>query len=163
MARFLFPVLLSLAALGCDGSHDCTLVGCTSGLALRVDSPVSEADLGDALVELCVNARCSEASLSKPSEGAQGYGSLQDSEGKRVADVFVMTRDGNLPWLDVVPWLHASEVADGDVYRLTVTSADGKQLMQLEHTIQHYEANQPNGPDCGPVCKSAVADLRKLK
>jgi hypothetical protein len=48
----------------------------------------------------------------------------------------------------------AADLKDGDVYTVTIKTGAGRKLIDMRQTAT-YEVTQPNGPECGPVCRQA--------
>ena len=49
----------------------------------------------------------------------------------------------------------ADELKDGDRYSFKLTRSDTGEALVEANTTVNYETVQPNGPECGPVCKVA--------
>jgi hypothetical protein len=168
MMRATLALVLSLGLHGCHERKAtpppreeiaCSAMGCPSGLMLDLDSPLSEEELLGATLRYCRGDYCEAATFKKPASGALQGMSLRTPAGKPGATVRVRSRAEGKPWLSF-GHLRAGGLNAGDRYHVTLTDANGKVQIELDHTVSAYEPVYVNGPKCGVTCNQAVLDLR---
>jgi hypothetical protein len=161
--RRLLALVVALAA-GCGGAgsggqvRTCTQIGCVSAFIVQASAiPLDLAGIQASTLKVCRNGACLESSLASwdgrlpfiyrdPTQQAQLQVKVYDEPaGARFEITYAPGVDGALP--------------DGDVYDVTLTAADGSTPIQLQHKSVTYQASQPNGPDCPPICYAAFVQL----
>jgi hypothetical protein len=164
-------ILVALSS-GCEGgpfaSMACTLVGCESGSEISVPVGLPFAELTSKTLEFCRNQACvttSLAALTLPRSGSSTVlmaGETETSAETRGDSLEVSLDDrpasGSGLSLDLSHTIHDQRTAhEGDRYRVRLLGPDGAAISLFDKTARYVD-NEPNGPDCGPVCK--VADFQ---
>ena len=133
-------VALACGGVACDWSHSCTDIGCGSGLNLSVRRAAGTWANGDYVLRAGIE-RCSFSvprdlpavgSIARPNCG--GTSVLLGNSGLELS-------------LNTAPKTLAVD--------LTLDGA----LILSESSTPSYVESQPNGPDCGPICRQANVDL----
>ncbi len=157
-----FAIIAALLFVACkkdkpaDVAKLCNMVGCNSGVELKIGTvsvaDVTPKDAATASIEVCLNKRCSPMSLQKlPSASAAVFldGAAMGSDLEMHATVDVAPADLVSVVVNVAG--DATAFKDGDVYHVTVKSADGRVLSDRSWSAT-YQITQPNGPECEPTC-----------
>lgn len=143
-------------ATGTASWRECTLVGCYSSVGLSTKFPAGAADLQTLSLQICRNGSCEIL----PVLWSERQPSVSDCRGAgRMYCSLLSRKDGtielrltlvNPPGEDVERYFQ-----DGDRYKVSITAADGATLFVVDQAVT-YHRFYPNGPECGPSCKSAV-------
>lgn len=170
--RFLVTCFLAAIAApvlaGCTISKSCTLLGCSDGASLAIDAPFAG---GSAPLhfELCRNGQCTATG------GDGGSQTVAAASRQRQSCGFVWSTDlepdcfydlGADDRLHVQGRLGApnsadhSQLHDGDVYHLVVTTGMGTVVLDVSTAVT-YTRNQPNGADCDGAYYCQNADVHR--
>lgn len=145
MRRTLAPLFMALAmtSAACDligvpepPLHACTEIGCESAVAFNLD-----ADLVNGVeyrLDACVEDDCATETIEVP----EGQGVV----GQRVGRFDLGTDADRVLFL-----LPEADYSGPHEVSLRVTAADGSVAVELIATTE-FDRQQPNGPDCPPVC-----------
>jgi hypothetical protein len=136
-------LLLLLPAVGLQGCHlpisqGCSESGCDSGAVLEID-PVPGLDttkLAGVQVDVCLDEACLSGLLE------------------------AHVHDGQVALQARYQSLEPTRLRDGDIYSMRVVRVDGVEVAARAWSAT-YRTWQPNGEDCEPTCRFAVA-LREL-
>ncbi len=161
-----WPLLASVALPSCAGSladKVCTLVGCSSGAGIDATLDVTYADLRLASITVCRNDTCVSGILTPPTsqpmdhEGVNAV--ITSTSVQEHVTHATLSSDGS-SWRIHLDWREGTTdtLKDGDTYRLTLTSTQGRSLGMLTGHASYHDF-QPNGPDCDPTCRSAAVKL----
>lgn len=135
---------LACSSVACDLSQSCTDIGCASGLTLSVRRAAGTWADGDYVLRAGIE-RCSFSiprdlpavgSIARPSCG--GASVLLGNSGLELS-------------LTTTPKTFAVEL-----------TLDGAPILS-ENSTPSYVESQPNGPDCGPVCRQGSIDLMVMQ
>ncbi|MFP2928275.1 hypothetical protein ACLESO_24370 [Pyxidicoccus sp. 3LG] len=170
--------LLSLAAcevLGESGpfgdspqGQPCTLIGCGAAMSMTRHVDASFEELRSSTMTLCRNEGCSTlsfAGFSEPDErGNITHNRVyfprdgERREGTPLYDASVQPAPGGGFELHIsfTAW-SAAELKDGDVYAVSVVTSGGRKLVDVRRAVT-YQESQPNGPKCGPACRTSRLD-----
>ena len=162
---FVQTVALVAAAVAASCSGDearCTEIGCTDGATIKVDLPLSFAQVQKAKISVCRNDTCLAGSFADinapPSPGAGvGFFVNADPAAGTGADGLVMARATGSLWLQVSWRDSGGSVADGDVYTVTVEDENAVKAVAFRGTAT-YATLFPNGETCPPSCRRAELD-----
>jgi hypothetical protein len=166
--RSLF-VLAIAAMAGCvspfgdDGGgggspHGCTLIGCMNGVQMSVTVEASADWLRTSTIEVCRNGVCGHATPSDlPTATDTGKG--VQLAGALAGGVVVWTAPtGFRVDVQVGQGDPSSSFANGDVYTVKLTGADGAVAGSVTRTATYVDS-YPNGRDCDPTpCRQATLD-----
>ncbi len=153
MHRLILTVLLTgLTIAGCD--HACTLIGC--GMAFQVDLQRAAWTAGNYEVTVIADGETIECTVTLPLDC-----DAPDPCGGSTK--LILGRDGcALPpsqhKLSSVAFADGSAPASVEVRVLQDEVLLGEAVYMPE-----YSESEPNGPDCGPACKSAASGVLALK
>jgi hypothetical protein len=143
--------LLTIAACELGDERDCTKIGCPTNRAVMFGE-FEESDLvpvgtQHAALDLCMNTACINVILDALPRAREPVNvssfQLSRSESGRVEITFFV---GNT---------YVEPQTDGDVYRLKLTASDGRVLADRSWEAT-YTTSYPNGPDCGPACRTTT-------
>jgi hypothetical protein len=138
-----FAAMLATSLASCI-EKSCSAVGCTSGALMKITTVPDPSTLDGAALTVCLNGRCSSATL-------------------HANDVFVqlageVTVDGYISetshGFEVDAEVENLDTHDGDVYSATIT-ASGSTIASTTGTAT-YHTYYPNGEDCGGGCSAAT-------
>lgn len=128
----------------------CTEIGCGSGASWSATAP-QPVDYHGATVRACRNDVC--ASGVFPSSGPLSTLTLAPD----VASAEIGGEATALgPSVEVGVSGPSGALVDGDRYRIEVRDATGDVIVSLAETAATYAIQQPNGPECGPTCRSVT-------
>jgi hypothetical protein len=142
-------ILLACATLLSCGV--CGAVLCISSFELDLNAPFSPEAAQAATYTVCRNTNCTTSTLNAADGGAptvlpSGSGPVRYVQGSTTS------------WLEIhYFWVPPDQPRDGDVYRVTVVSAQGQTLIDVTRQVTYTPFN-PNG--CGQDCYQAKVDLR---
>lgn len=162
MTRWLAALLLLASA--CEKKQKdadvapvlCTTIGCSSGVELKIGNfavaDVTPTASATARIEVCLNKQCAPLALKQlPSKAAAVFlDGVIDPKVSTSATIDVAPPDMISVGLEVQG--EAEAFKDGDVYHVTVKSADNRVLSDRSWSVDTYRLTQPNGPQCGPTC-----------
>jgi hypothetical protein len=162
--------ILVLAPVLESCGRSCTVVGTFEGMVLDLDSPVSGDVARTCTVTVCRNEQCVTGSLSAGLRDQWSFvDSFFDPTPPTRDDVLLQLRptsdapSGWSPTVTValratdsaapqirVAWQDSSvRLANGDRYRFTMTTADGRAVASFSEAVT-YNESYPNGPGCDP-------------
>lgn len=137
--------------------NGCTMIGCGPNFrgTLCLRAAISQIRAGT--MTLCRNGRCSSGPLaplvrealpsfmhtSLPPPLSVQLSLVKDDDSSAQ---YTLEMSGN--WRD-------SDLKDGDVYDVSIRSADGRPILRTRRSLTS-ETTFPNGPVCGPACRSFV-------
>ncbi|WP_164020507.1 hypothetical protein [Pyxidicoccus trucidator] len=166
--------LLALAAcqemddFGTPQGQPCTLIGCGAAMSMTRHVDASLDELRSSTMTLCRNEVCytlSFAGFSEPDERGnithnRVYFPMHGEwrEGTPLYDASVHSAPGGGFELHIsfTAW-SAAELKDGDVYAVSVVTSAGRNLIDVRRAVTYLES-QPNGPKCGPPCRTSRLD-----
>jgi hypothetical protein len=151
MAYVLLLVLSVVVTLlsGCGVGHSCTLIGCTSSATFTLASSLP----ADVTVRLCRENVCSEGAVAANKQNVDLPGSLH------------VEVDNALPQIEIRfsgTWTASrdafqDDLKDGETIAVKVTGPAG--VLAETKKKMTYTHDNPNGPGCGPDCKTATIAL----
>lgn len=141
-------------AVGCSlpggaeppGGVACTMIGCESAVAFQLS-----ADLENGVryrVQACLEGLCEAETVEVPVGGAEG-----GAVARRVGSIDLGTETNRI--LLILP---EGEFGGARRVSLRVVDERGDVLVDAE-AVAELERQQPNGPNCPPVCWFAELDL----
>jgi hypothetical protein len=153
-AAFSLAVVVG-TAVGCDGGHACTEIGCVDAWSLTLrqadGSPPTHA------VELDIDG---ERVVCPPVSLDARYATCADSVMIQLSDE-VVCEEHESPNGDrsqeCTPTGRFEEivVVNGTPAEVVVALSDGDTVTDERTFEPEYETTQPNGPECGPICHQA--------
>jgi hypothetical protein len=133
----------------------CTLIACGHTMVLKTQVTASIEELSSSTLTICLNDFCHSLSLQELSKNARAHYPMEGGvvDGNPSFDVLItsMSAGGFIFEVDYTPWF-AWELANGDTYAITVQTPEGRHLVEVRRSV-NYVVSQPNGPNCGPVCR----------
>jgi hypothetical protein len=161
--RFLAALLLVTACNASDrDDRACTEIGCGSSgaqfaLGAFAVADVTPSTTSAAEFDVCLNGHCSTVVLGElPASGAS-----LEIRGAVVVPNVTMSATFSAAANDMISVSvnvlgpDATPFNDGDVYRVKVTSTDGRVLSDRSWTVD-YHLVYPNGPQCEPACAQVM-------
>jgi hypothetical protein len=174
-------LLLLLLPLGCSDRRDstaadlgsppdlahggliCTAIGCGPSLLLRSTTlALTAAQIQASSIAVCRNQECFSttfASWQAPTVAGAGTSTDFPDVAQRdtthtplITAIWWYETNGFRLDLEYIPW-QTSDLHDGDVFDVTLTAGDGSKTLESHKTVT-YTVSYPNGPDCGPECRS---------
>jgi hypothetical protein len=124
------------------------LRGCDDGVFVKVATSYAPSEVDT--IRACLNGHCATwtaggaISGDTPRIAAIGFGLMSS------ADAFTVR---------LIPRDPAALRA-ADVVALTITTTSGAVIVDWTHPVGYVKREQPNGPDCGPVCYRAELAAR---
>ena len=134
------------------GGKMCTQIGCVDGLRLGLEKAGAWA-AGAYTFAFVLDGAAVTCTGSLPLKACDAGPSLTCD----VADRVMIGESGCALPPDQHGWSDIQFAADPKEIKLTI-SRDGQALQTAELRPEYVES-RPNGPDCGPVCRSASATL----
>lgn len=130
----------------------CTLIGCSTGMALDITVDATLAQLRAGTFTLCRNGSCFRSRLEGFRQDAErGFLQLEmPREAGRRPLMELSTKPLPTGGTEVSVSYGTDEtvVKQGDVYRVLFQSVDGRTLREFRGVAQ-YQTVEPNGPGCG--------------
>jgi hypothetical protein len=165
--RTLASLVLALILVpGCGGgtadpgTKVCTQIGCFSGFFVSAPHlALGMAQIQASTLEICRNGACLKSSLATW-DGTQifEFPATTDAAHPERVRVSIFNEEGGARFEISYSVGASGPLPDGDTYDVTLTAADGTTPIAT-HQVVSYARNQPNGPDCGPVCYDAFVQL----
>ena len=137
-----------LAGEGCSNMQGCSEAGCLPSVhfqsAIRVQGPSDTLAL-----TVCRNGTCAHGTV-------KGGGCALDAVSTDlIVSCSLTTTSGTTTIAFDIPGFSSDQLKDGDVYVFRVQrGATNESLVEVTRSAA-YKTSQPNGPGCGPTCKSA--------
>lgn len=141
-----------------EDGPSCTLIGCASGASVLVGLfPETDAPrLTGATLDVCFNATCRSVVIQElPAMNA--IAELRLDADPRVLVSIALTDP--LQRIEIVASFSSDSFEvfrDGDEYRVRLVGSESSTLADRAWSAT-YRTWQPNGPDCEPTCRSAIA------
>ena len=140
-------VALVLPTTGMACSRDCTDIGCSDAISLRV-SGVELTNRDRFSIEACIDGDCTEGLRITTSDLILGRGAAPE--------VLVIPQGGPLLYVSLQP---PGQLEVGDVHQVSLKfKVDGQPSIQVNEEVT-MEASQPNGPGCPSTCALAEVDV----
>jgi hypothetical protein len=145
LALLALPLLTSE---GCASSLSCSEAGCRPSVhfqsAIRVQGPSDTLAL-----TVCRNGTCAHGTAKN------GGCSLDAVSTDLLVSCSLTTASGTTTIAFDIPGFNSDQLKDGDIYIFRVQrGATNESLVEVTRSAT-YTTTQPNGPGCGPTCKSA--------
>ena len=158
-------VLFAVPAL--SGCGSCTLIGCSSGATLTIDTAADVLIPERSTATVCFNDTCVVGVLPRlPTARLPGSGAGFEFPERSGVSVTAWAADDVTSRGRVeITWSFfdsAVRLGAGDRYRVTVTDPDGLTIVTEEPTAVSYDAYEPNGSSCGPTCHYAQFPLASV-
>ena len=163
-------VTLVVGLAGCELTHVCTAIGCSSGSVLSAPVACAPEELASLELSMCLNGECYRGSFSAlsalPAPGTgQSVGFPLEGRGESSPTVIVtLWNEGENGSRIEYEWIAADARAlkNGDVYRVTATTTDGTSMFDVSRAVT-YSESYPNGEDCDAfACKQAAVAVEPL-
>jgi hypothetical protein len=129
---------------------ECTLIGCWSGASYEGGFSLGGADANSLELTTCFNGTCDKTPIR-----FSGKDASCSSATRPLCWLSLATADSVQVRLTVSPPAGVSEASlmNGDHYEARIGLSGQAPLLQLDARAT-YTTFQPNGPMCGPTCKS---------
>lgn len=132
------------------GTRECTLIGCFSGASYEGDVALGGTDPNSLQLTTCFNTICKQTAIRFTGKDAWCSG-----ESLPICWLSLGATDLVHVRLTVSPpaGMDSASLMDGDRYQASIGVPGQAPLLKLD-SLATYTVSQPNGPGCGPVCKS---------
>ena len=148
---------LGAAACGDSLERACTDVGCRSQTTL--DFAALGVTFEEGEVEACRNEQCWRATLRLNEDGETQFLRLDEADAY-AAELRITPLADGLSVRASFPALNPSDIAVGDVLKVTFTDLSGTAQIAVSGKTRTVSDSYPNGPDCDPSpCRQATAEV----
>jgi hypothetical protein len=138
-------------------------VGCNPAFSMHI--PLSAADIPDGglAIEVCRETECLSGGIYVSDAGvtttmAASFRNDLDTKSSHVDVLLVEVTSTqirlNIDWYPYYP----DQLRNGDHYQVNVKTPAGATIVSTDTTADYTEST-PNGPGCGPVCRSVEVTI----
>lgn len=150
--RFVFFLLvIGFASQPAGAERACTQIGCVDGLTLTID-PVHRWEKGDYIFDFMIEGKAVQCKAALPLKPCEEPSVSCDPPG-----IVMISESGCALPEDAQGFGDIRIESAPMAIRLDIFH-NGEKIHGLAAHPQ-YQTSQPNGPQCGPVCRSASVDL----